>query len=354
MENLNDKSTILIVDDEESICDIISDYLELRDFTCLTANSVDEAVAALKQTEVDCVVSDIKMPGQSGLDLLKIIMNEWPDLAVILITGHGEINTAVTAMQDGAYDFILKPIQLEHITKSVLNALEKKKLKQELQNYQKNLEELVEKRTTQINGTLKALKSSHLETINILANAAEFRDDETGSHVLRISKYCEIIARGMNLSKEQVWMITKASPLHDIGKIGIPDSILLKPAPLTSAEFEIMKTHAGIGKEILKNTKSNLLKIAEQIAHYHHEKWDGTGYPEGLKSEEIPIPGRITAIADVFDALTMKRCYKPAFSVEKSVDIMQEGKGSHFDPNLVDIFLEHLGEIKAIYETYKD
>ncbi len=347
-------NTILIVDDEESICDIISDYLQLREYNCLTANSVDAAVNILNQKSVDCIVSDIKMPGLSGLDLLKIVMSDWPDLAVILITGHGEINTAVTAMQEGAYDFILKPIQLEHITKSVMNALEKKKLKEELKNYQKNLEDLVEKRTAQINGTLRALKSSHLETINILANAAEFRDDETGSHVLRISKYCEILAKGLNMSKEQVWMITKASPLHDIGKIGIPDSILLKPAPLTSAEFEIMKTHPVIGTAILKNTKSNLLKVAEQIAESHHEKWDGSGYPKGLSGEEIPIAGRITALADVFDALTMKRCYKPAFSIEKSTEIMREGRGTHFDPKIIDVFFEHLDEIISVYNTYKD
>ncbi|MBF0429946.1 MAG: response regulator [Fibrobacteria bacterium] len=354
MEDSYQNSTILIVDDEESICDIISDYLELREFKCLTANSVEEAEKVLKMSDVDCIVSDIKMPRKSGLDLLKIVMKEWPDIAVILITGHGEINTAVSAMQGGAYDFILKPIQLEHITKSVHNALEKKKLKKELKNYQKNLEDLVEKRTTQITSTLKALKSSHLETINILANAAEFRDDETGSHVLRISKYCEILARGLNLSKEQIWMITKASPLHDIGKIGIPDSILLKPAPLTSAEFEIMKTHAGIGKEILKNTKSNLLKIAEQIASHHHEKWDGTGYPNGVSGDDISIPGRITAVADVFDALTMKRCYKPAFSIEKSVEIMRQGRASHFDPRIIDVFINKLDEINAVYETYRD
>jgi putative two-component system response regulator len=354
MEQSATKGNILIVDDEESICDIISDYLQLRGFCCLTSNSVDGALKILNSTKIDCILSDIKMPGRSGLDLLKLVSSKWPDLAVILITGHGEINTAVTAMQEGAYDFILKPIQLEHVTKSVLNALEKQKLKEELKNYQKNLEELVEKRTEQINETLKALKSSHLETIHILANAAEYRDDETGSHVLRISKYCEILARWMRLKKEHVWMITKASPLHDIGKIGIPDSILLKPAPLTSAEFEIMKTHPVIGKEILKNAKSNLLKIAEQIAYSHHEKWDGSGYPLSLSEEQIPLSGRITALADVFDALTMKRCYKPAFSLEKSIEIMREGKGSHFDPEIMDAFLDSLESINEVYNIYKD
>lgn len=348
------KSSILIVDDEESICDIISDYLELRDFKCFTANSVDAAIRMLREESIDCIVSDIKMPGLSGLDLLKRVNTEWPDIAVILITGHGEISTAVTAMQEGAYDFILKPIQLEHITKSVMNALEKKRLKEELRNYQKNLEELVDKRTSQINGTLKALKDSHLETISILASAAEYRDDETGSHVLRISKYCETIAEALELPKEQIWMITKASPLHDIGKIGIPDSILLKPAPLTSAEFEIMKSHAEIGKQILKGTKSNLLKVATEIAGTHHEKWDGSGYPNKLRGEEIPLSGRITALADVFDALTMKRVYKPAFSVEKSINIMKEGRGSHFDPNLLDIFIQRLPSIQDVYSTYKD
>jgi len=347
-------STILIVDDEESICDIISDYLELRDFRCHTANSVDHAIKILRTEPIDCVVSDIKMPGLSGLDLLKRVSIDWPDIAVILITGHGEISTAVTAMQEGAYDFILKPIQLEHITKSVMNGLEKKRLKEELRNYQKNLEDLVEKRTSQINGTLKAIKESHLETINILANASEYRDDETGSHVLRISKYCEVLADALNLPKEQVWMITRASPLHDIGKIGVPDSILLKPAALTSAEFEIMKTHAEIGRQILKGTRSNLLKTASEIAVTHHEKWDGSGYPNRLRGESIPLAGRITALADVFDALTMKRVYKPPFSIEKSLSIMKEGSGTHFDPNLLKLFIENISAIESIYNTYKD
>ncbi len=345
---------ILVVDDEESICDIISDYLELREFSCSTANSVQQAITQLETNSFDCIVSDIKMPGLSGLDLLKKVMVDWPNIAVILITGHGEINTAITAMQEGAYDFILKPIQLEHITKSVANAIEKKRLKEELKKYQKNLENLVDKRTEQINGTLNALKSSHLETINILANAAEYRDDETGSHVLRISKYCEVLAKGLQMTREEVWMITKASPLHDIGKIGIPDSILLKPASLTSAEFEIMKGHPTIGSSILKNTKSKLLNMAQDIAHSHHEKWNGSGYPDGIHEESIPLPSRITALADVFDALTMKRCYKPAFSIEKSIEIMREGRGSHFDPKLLDLFIYLLDDIKEIHKNYKD
>lgn len=354
MEYSKKRPCILIVDDEESICDIISDYLELRDFTCYTANSVDAALKVLENEHIDCIVSDIKMPGLSGLDLLKKVKSDWPDIAVILITGHGEIGTAVTAMHEGAYDFILKPIQLEHITKSVMNALEKKKLREELRNYQKNLESLVEKRTVQINGTLQALKDSHLETISILARAAEYRDDETGSHVIRISKYCEVLATALGLPQEQIWMITKASSLHDIGKIGIPDSILLKPAPLTTAEFEIMKTHPIIGQEILSKTKSHLLQVGSEIAVSHHEKWDGSGYPKGLVGEKIPLPGRITALADVFDALTMKRVYKPAFSVEKSIQIMKEGRGTHFDPHLIDLFIENLDKITEICSAYKD
>lgn len=198
------------------------------------------------------------------------------------------------------------------------------------------------------------LEVSHLDTINRLCQAAEYRDDETGYHVLRISKYCEVLSRAAGLSEEETWLLSKASPLHDIGKIGIPDSILLKPGRLTPEEFEVMKKHAEIGGHILKNANSRVLQVAETVANSHHEKWDGSGYPRGLAGEEIPLMGRITAVADVFDALTMKRCYKPAFTLEASVNIITEGRGKHFDPRMVDIFLERLPEFVAIQKEYSD
>lgn len=349
------KGKILIVDDEPSICTVICDYLRLQGYSCASANAVDSALKILETvTDVDCILSDIKMPGKTGLDLLRSVKSYWPEMAVILFTGNAEIHTAVSSMQEGAYDFILKPIQLKQVIHSITNALEKKRLKLEVRNYQRNLEKLVLERTSQINDAMQALEVSHLDTINRLCQAAEYRDDETGYHVLRISKYCEVLARGWGLSEEDNWLLSKASPLHDIGKIGIPDSILLKPGRLTAEEFEIMKKHSEYGGEILKNANSKVLQIAETVAISHHEKWDGSGYPRGLRGEEIPLMGRITAVADVFDALTMKRCYKPPFTLEASVNIITEGRGKHFDPRIVDIFTEHLDEFVRIQKEYSE
>jgi putative two-component system response regulator len=343
---LDSKGNILIVDDEPSICTVICDYLRLQGYNCASANAVDSALQILQTVEgVDCILSDIKMPGKTGIDLLREVKTYWPEMAVILFTGNAEIHTAVASMQEGAYDFILKPIQLKQVIHSITNALEKKRMKLELKNYQKNLERLVEQRTNQIKDAMQMLEGSHLDTINRLCQAAEYRDDETGY---------EVMARGAGLNEEETWLLSKASPLHDIGKIGIPDSILLKPGRLTVDEFEIMKKHAEIGGQILKNANSRVLQVAETVAMSHHEKWDGSGYPRGLRGEEIPLMGRITAVADVFDALTMKRCYKPPFSLEQSIGIITEGKGKHFDPRMVDIFLANLDQFIAIQGEYSD
>lgn len=348
------KGNILIVDDEPSICTVISDYLRLQGYNCASANAVDSALQVLQGAYVDCILSDIKMPGRTGLDLLREVRTYWPEMAVILFTGNAEIHTAVASMQEGAYDFILKPIQLKQVVHSITNALEKKRLKTEVRNYQRNLELLVQERTGQIKEAMKALEISHLDTINRLCHAAEYRDDETGYHVLRISKYCEILARGLGLTDEETWLLSKASPLHDIGKIGIPDSILLKPGRLSPEEFEVMKRHAEIGGEILKNANSRVLQVAETVAISHHEKWDGSGYPRGLRQEEIPLMGRITAVADVFDALTMRRCYKPPFSTEKSVEIITDGRGKHFDPRIIEAFQARLNEFVSVQKEYSE
>jgi putative two-component system response regulator len=257
-------------------------------------------------------------------------------------------------MKEGAYDFITKPIQLKQLMRCISNALEKKRLRSELSNYQRNLEKLVQERTSQIQDAMRALEASHFDTINRLCHAAEYRDDETGLHVLRIGKYCELLSRELSLPEEEVFLLSKASPLHDVGKIGIPDQILLKPGKLTAEEFEIMKRHAEIGGEILKNANSKVIRAAETVARAHHEKWDGSGYPNGLKGEDIPIMGRIAAVADVFDALTMKRCYKPAFTWETSSNIINEGAGKHFDPKVVEAFNRRFRDFVNIHREYAE
>jgi putative two-component system response regulator len=347
-----EKRHILIVDDEASICDIIHDFLELQGFKCYSAHSVEHALKVLNEVPLDGILSDIRMPGLSGLDLLKVVSTKYDDMVLILFTGHADINTAITALQSGAYDFILKPIQLDHILRSLNNALEKKDLRQEVRHYRKNLELLVEERTTQIQETMQSLKHAHLEAIQILSRTTEFREDKTGQQSLRFRGYCDVLTKALDMPREEAWMITYASPLHDIGKVGVPDSILLKPGPLTSEELRVVQSHASIGNEILRNTTSRLLQVAAEIASSHHERWDGKGYPEGLSGETIPLSGRVVAIVDVFDTLTVERCYRSAFSLEQALDILQEGKGTHFDPKILDLFFENIEEIKVLYDTY--
>ena len=198
------------------------------------------------------------------------------------------------------------------------------------------------------------LKEAHLETIHRLSVAAEYRDEDTAMHLKRMSNYSALIARRMGLSDKEANLILYASPMHDVGKIGIPDDILFKQGRLTAEEFEIMKTHAEIGARILAGSKAEVIQMAERIAMSHHEKWNGSGYPNGLKGEDIPLVGRITAIADVFDALTTRRPYKPAFPNEKAYSIIREEKGSHFDPHVVEVFFRNLGEIVAIQQRFQE
>ena len=219
-----------------------------------------------------------------------------------------------------------------------------------LRNYQKQLEAEVDRKTIQLQKTLEALQFASLDSIHRLSRAAEYKDEDTGAHIERMSRYSEAVARKMGLCRKTVERILYAAPMHDVGKIGVPDKILLKPGPLDPDEWEIMKKHTTIGARILSGSRTGFIKLAEVIALTHHERWDGTGYPQGLKGTRIPLAGRITAIADVFDAMTTRRPYKEPFSVEKSFDIIRESKGTHFDPDVVDAFLAIKEEILAIKE----
>ncbi len=223
-----------------------------------------------------------------------------------------------------------------------------------MQNYRKELEVEVTLRTEELKQAFEKIKAASLDTIYRLSMAAEFRDDDTGAHIKRMSLYTAAIARSMGLTEHAIENILYAAPMHDLGKIGIADLILLKPAGLTPAEWEIMKQHTLIGAKILKGSDAEFIRLGEVIALSHHEKWDGSGYPTGLKGIEIPIACRITAIADVFDALTTKRPYKEAFSVEKSLAIIREGRGNHFDPDVVDAFLSIQDEILTIKKQYNE
>jgi len=349
-----DAPRILVVDDEFAICQVIQDYLSLRKFDVSTASNYDEACAVLALKNFDILLSDIRMPGKSGTDLLRYVRRHHPRIATVLFTGYADIGLAVSSMQEGAYDFILKPIHLEQVHMSIHNALEKRALKDEVRRYQKGLEELVEKRTKELREALHKVEAANLDTVTRLSRAAEMRDDETGNHVLRIRSYSAALARELKLAPDEIDNLYVASSMHDIGKIGIPDQVLLKPGKLNVDELMIMRRHSEIGAKILSDADSPMLRIAQVVARSHHEKWDGSGYPDCLLKEKIPIYGRIVALADVWDALTTRRCYKPAFGLQASTEIIVKSSGTHFDPEVVEAFRRAHEEFQFILSEFQE
>lgn len=348
------RERILIVDDEEAIRRLLYQKLSGEGYQCQAAGNADQALDELKSSSAELVILDIKMPGKSGTELLPELKTGYPDTAVIMATAITDTSTAVQCMKAGAYDYITKPFNLDEVVLSVDRALEKRRLELENRDYQQHLEQKVTRRTAELRQAVKKIKLASLDTIFRLSRAAEYKDEDTGDHIQRMGRYSAAVARKMNLNDETVETILYASPMHDIGKIGIPDRILLKPGKLSPGEWEIMKQHTIIGAQILEDSDAEFIKLAETIALTHHEKWDGSGYPKGLRGSEIPLVGHIVAIVDVFDALTSKRPYKEPLPLEKSLNIIKEGRESHFDPRVVTAFLATEGEILSIREKYKD
>jgi putative two-component system response regulator len=266
--------------------------------------------------------------------------------------------TAAVACDLGAYGYVVKPFEVNEILIAAANALRRRHLEQENRAHRRHLERLVSERTADLTSTIErlsraelALRQSQEEAIRRLAFAAEFRDPATGAHIDRMSRTCEILALAAGIDPQRAELIRIASPMHDVGKIGVSDEILRKPGKLTEEEMDEMRKHPFIGSEILAGSDSELLMLGGQIALTHHERWDGSGYPNGLVREQIPFEGRIVAIADVFDALTSERSYKPAFEVDHAVAIMTEERGTHFDPDLLDMFLAMVDEVVGLAEA---
>jgi putative two-component system response regulator len=301
------------------------------------------------------------MPGESGLDLVRNILAERPHIAAIMVTGLDSHVLANAALDAGAFGYIVKPFESNEVLIDVANALRRRRLELENRLHRENLEGIVRTRTMALQQALewlerseKDLRLSREETIQRLAIAAEFRDNATAQHIQRMSHYCELLARRYGLSQERCELIRTASPMHDIGKIGTPDYVLLKPGKFTQDEFNVIAQHAEIGYRILSGSDAELLKVAAVIAYTHHERFDGKGYPRKLKGAAIPIEGRIAAIADAFDALTTQRIYKPAFELSHAVDLMIQHRGEHFDPDLLDVFIASMDDIARIYDHYTD
>ena len=349
---------ILAVDDEEFNLILIERiFCSLENTKVIKARNGKEAIEILSHMgeDIDIVLMDIVMPVMDGLTALKTIRddNRFKHLPVIIITSNRA--EKVRALELGATDFISKPFDPNEIRLRVKNYVELKKYMDYFQNINLYLEKQVQERTKQLREALKLARETEREIAVRLGKAAEFRDIETGQHILRVSYYSKRLAELIGLSKEDIELIFFASPLHDVGKVGIPDAILLKPGRLTKEEFEIVKKHTLIGEKILDGAdRYPILRAGRIIAGQHHEKWDGTGYPRGLKSTDIHVFGRITAIADVFDALITKRVYKPAYSLEKTVEIMKANRGSHFDPDMLDVFLDNIDDFVEIKNRFPE
>ncbi len=276
-----------------------------------------------------------------------------------MVSGEDSPETGTLALEMGAFGYVVKPFNNNELLINIKNALIRRELDLENRSYKKALEREVRGRTRELMNTIqrleateKSLRRSQEETIHRLAIAAEFRDNDTALHTMRMSHFCELLARRLGLDDERCQLIRAASPMHDIGKIGIADTILLKPGGHTGEERKIMQQHAEFGHQILRDSNSELLQVGATIAWTHHEKFDGSGYPRGLEGENIPLEGRITAVADVFDALTSARPYKRPYSVEQSLEMMSEESGTHFEPALLELFKQNLREVHQIRERF--
>ncbi|WP_419781569.1 HD domain-containing phosphohydrolase [Maridesulfovibrio sp.] len=349
------KRKILVVDDEPHNIVLLEGILSKLGHDVVGAENAVVALEVLDRS-FDLVLSDVMMPVMNGFEFVtKIRENEeTQDIPVIMVTTLSQRDDRLKAVEVGANDFITKPIDIVELKIRTNSMLKQKAQHDEIKSFQVDLHEMVENRTLELREALARLDEAHVETIHHLCAAAEYKDEETANHLVRMAEYSRILAENIGLDQKTVELIHTSAPMHDIGKIGIPDSILLKPGTLTAEEWDVMKSHAIIGGNILSMGSSDYINMGAVIALSHHEKWDGSGYPNGFSGDEIPLPGRICAVADVFDALTSKRPYKEPFSIEKSLEIMKEGRGNHFDPQLIDIFFDNIDEILEIQEKRGD
>ena len=335
---MNNKGKVLIVDDESDIRELLGDFLLGEGYDCSQACNANEALDIFKSTpDIDLVMSDIRMPGKSGLDLLGDIKDIDGDVMVVMISAVKDIESAITAMSKGAYDYVAKPFKLTEVGLIAKKAIEKRKLILENKEYQKELERKVAERTVELKEALYKLDQTYLFTLRALVVALDTRDEETQGHSLRVVKFTLKLAELMGIQDEkQMKVIEYGALLHDIGKIGIPDAILRKPGKLTPDEWDVMKTHPTIGFNILH--KIEFLEEASQIVLHHHEKMDGSGYPDGLKGENIPLGSRIFAAADTVDAMTSDRPYRKALSFEQASEELKKWSGIQFDKHVVEAF----------------
>jgi putative two-component system response regulator len=344
---------ILIVDDEARNLRLMESLLKTEGYRTETSTSGEHALAAVAHSKPDLILLDVMMPGMSGFEVAgKLKVDEdTKSVPIIMVTSLDDRESKLTALNMGAEEFITKPVDRAELWVRVRNLLRLKEYNDFVSNHARVLEQQVHERTAQ-------LTASYRQTIITLNRAASYRDEETGAHVQRISHYCEEIARSLGLDSEYRDCLFHASPMHDVGKIAIPDHILLKPGGFTPEEWEIMKSHAALGAKMLEGGDSPYLIMGREIALSHHERWDGTGYPSGLKGEEIPLAARVMGLADVYDALRSRRPYKAPFDHETSVEIILKGdhrtNPGHFDPQVLAVFASSRARFAEIYNELAD
>ena len=341
---------ILIVDDEPVNVTLLEQMLEAAGYTDVHSTTDPRVVLDRHRDECfDLILLDIRMPHLSGIQVMENLAGEIGDdhVPILVLTAQTDDATRVEALRTGANDFLTKPFQHWEVLLRIRNMLVTRALHKRQRVRADELEEKVRSRTVE-------LRDTQLEVVRRLGRAGEYRDNETGAHVIRMSRSCQLLARAAGLSEDHAELILYATPMHDVGKIGIPDHILLKPGRLDPEERRIMETHTRIGADIIGDHSSDVLRMARVVAQSHHEKWDGTGYPNGLAGDAIPLESRIAAICDVFDALTSERPYKEAWPVERAVGFIQDQIGRHFDPRLGPLFLGILPRVVALRLEFPD
>ncbi len=328
---------VLIVDDEISTRKLLVAMLREAGVRCKTAACADEGLNVLETESVDAVLSDLQMPGISGMQFLAQVRPRYSHLAFLMITGVDDIQVGIEAMKKGADDYLVKPLQIEVVMASLERALEKKRLQKEVENYRRHLEEMVGERTQQLRSALLQIERSYEDTLEALGAAIDLRDSETAGHSRRVAKYSTKIAKELDVAEHELKTIIRGAWLHDIGKLATPDAILLKPGALTQEEWRIMQRHAEIGYDLVKRIP--FLAQAAEIILSHHERWDGSGYPRGLKARDIPLGARVFAVADTVDAMTSDRPYRSALSFEETEEEIRRGSGSRYDSQVANVFL---------------
>ncbi len=356
------RKRVLVIDDDDGIRKITQMLVEGLGHDVEVARDGMEGLAKL-QLGVDLVLLDVVMPGLDGFDVCRRIRQDpaGRDVPIIMVTSLETREHRLYAVEAGANDFMAKPVEETELRVRTTSLLKLKATQDELKRYHAHLETMCEERTASLRKALEHMAEAQrtayqaqLETVERLAILAEYKDKVTARHIQRMSEYSAVLARGLNLPPAEVELILHASRMHDVGKIAVPEAILRKPAELDSNEWKVMRQHSVIGSRILDNSSSQILQAGRVIALHHHERWDGAGYPAGLSGSDIPLWGRICAVADVFDAVTSERPYKPAFPNEEALQLLRDGKGKHFDPRVVDVFFECLDDILKIQEKFKD